>query len=853
MTNYCIFCTYRAPAGNLEYFIEQLDCLFDFYLKSEIILCGDFNIDFSVNNHKKTQLENFLYSFNLIGTVYFPTRITSTTSSTIDNFFIGKHINYSISPYINGLSDHDGQLFILGDSMKRNKLKRYLYKRDINDMTIANFQYNLTMEGWNEIFEETDVNQMYNKFLNTYLRIFNFCFPLKMKYNNKKVANNWITKGILTSCKRKKELYLIYRSTNNARFSSYYKKYCSILSKVIIKAKTKYNNELIMNSNNKMRSLWNIVNKEKGNTKKKFAPTLIKDNNSIISSQKMIANLFNDHFTINPNSNNLNKLCIHNSYLHLKKHNPKPIPNIMWQYASTSEIEKIIRSLKQSNSSGYDGISSRILKLSLPFIISPITYIFNTALKLGVFPDRLKYAMVKPIFKKDDPQSILNYRPISLLTAFSKVLEKLIYERIVKHLTRNNLLISNQYGFRANHSTEQAIFTLLHSVLESMNKKQMVGGVFCDLQKAFDTVNHTILLKKIQFYGINGSINKIIQSYLTNRQQMVTLNGNFSTWKTVNCGVPQGSVLGPLLFLIYINDLPSGIDKMNSTVILYADDTSIILSESSPTAFNIHYNNIFSQINTWFRNNLLHLNLNKTQFMEFKTKSKLKVTENLDPTSNIHNPVVTTRFLGLIIDDTLTWQPYIESLLKRISKAIFVIRYLKHSLETETLKIVYFAYVHSLIRYGIIFWGNSSGAPRVFIMQKKILRIICNLKPRDTCRELFPQMQIMTFYSLYIYSLILFVINNGDLFQTNSVLHEYDTRIKDNLHFSELQMTKVKKGPYNSCIKAYNYLLNNITVLSPNSNTFKNDLKEFFIAHPFYSVEEYYEYKDKVGFTKSSY
>jgi hypothetical protein len=237
--------------------------------------------------------------------------------------------------------------------------------------------------------------------------------------------------------------------------------------------------------------------------------------------------------------------------------------------------------------------------------------------------------------------------------------------------------------------------------------------------------------------------------------------------------------------------------------------------------------------------------------MEFKTKSKLKVTENLVSKSNNQNPVESTRFLGLIIDDTLSWHPYIESVLKRIAKAIYAIRYLKHSIHTETLKIVYFAYVHSLIRYGIIFWGNSTGAPRVFIMQKKILRIIGNLKPRDTCQELFPQIQIMTLYTLYIYSLILFVVNNGNLFQTNSVLHEYDTRIKDNLHFSKLQMTKVKKGPYNSCIKAYNYLLNNINVLSPNSNTFKKDLKEFFIKHPFYSVEEYYEYKDEVRLSNS--
>ena len=306
----------------------------------------------------------------------------------------------------------------------------------------------------------------------------------------------------------------------------------------------------------------------------------------------------------------------------------------------------------------------------------------------------------------------------------------------------HNILTSHQYGFRANRTSEQAIFSLVNSVLESLNKKQLVGGVFCDLQKAFNTVNRNILLDKLEYYGIQGSIKKLIQSYLTNRQQMVTLNGNFSTWKTIQCGVPQGSVLGPLLFLIYINDLPSCIEKSNSTTILYADDTSIILTESNLTAFNLHFNVTFSQINAWFNKNLLHLNLNKTQFIEFKSKNKLLPTDSLITCNNNLSNVKSTKFLGLIIDDTLNWHLHVEFLLKRLSKAIYVLRYLKYFLYVETLKIIYFAQIHSLIRYGIIFWGNSAGGSKVFHLQKKILRIICNLKPRDTCRELFPKCKL---------------------------------------------------------------------------------------------------------------
>ena len=202
-------------------------------------------------------------------------------------------------------------------------------------------------------------------------------------------------------------------------------------------------------------------------------------------------------------------------------------------------------------------------------------------------------------------------------------------------------------------------------------------------------------------------------------------------------------------------------------------------------------------------------------------------TDSLITCNNNLSNVKSTKFLGLIIDDTLNWHLHVEFLLKRLSKAIYVLRYLKYFLYVETLKIIYFAQIHSLIRYGIIFWGNSAGGSRVFHLQKKILRIICNLKPRDTCLELFPKMQVMTFYSLYIYSLILFAINNGDLFPVNSEIHKHNTRINNSLHFSKLRLTKVKKGPYNSCIRAYNHLPNTIKALSFNSMKFKIALKKF--------------------------
>ena len=549
----------------------------------------------------------------------------------------------------------------------------------------------------------------------------------------------WITRDILKKCDERDSLLKEIKDENDPIRKKILRTNFNALRNQVTKEKRRSKKAhfaaLFEKNKNTTSKIWkcirSLVNLKPG---KKSSIKLMDDDQNIISDAKTIAQIFNDHFSTLGAKVQQKIPAVegnYNSYLYKRSSNGKQIINpegfnFFLSPTKPDEISKIIDGLDPKKSSGPNGIPVFLLKAFKEFFSFWLSKLINLCFETGEFPDLLKMAKVIPLHKKESILNFLNYRPISLLSVFSKIYEKSIYIRIYSYLVKNNLIYAKQFGFRGNHSVNHAIISITEHIRNLIDKGEYVCGIFVDLEKAFDTVHHDILCDKIKVYGLRGNINKLLKSYLSNRKQYVSINGQDSDVKDVTCGVPQGSSLGPLLFLLYINDLRMCLSETSCGH--FADDTFILFHSKKPKTIETIVNTELKEVVKWLRLNKLSLNAAKTELIFFHSHNHPLNYDNISIKMNGYKltPVDFIKYLGMYIDKFLNWNVHINDLSKKLSRANGVLSKLRYNVPVEICTQVYYAIFYSYLNIGCNVWGFTSekNIDAIQVLQNKCVRIM---------------------------------------------------------------------------------------------------------------------------------
>lgn len=841
--------TYRSPSGNLESYFERLDSTIEkLSLKGNyIVMCGDLNIDLEKPDTKSNnKLAELLLTHNLKSTICIPTRVTATTHSIIDHISTNVNVSDYTATVVNtAISDHHAQC--LDISIEHTQLKQkpkttntYTERRTLHTSNIDLLKFLLSRECWTDIYQANNINEKYNNFIATITHCLNIAAPKSKTVNRTKTQencrSNWITQEILEARTVLKRYTQQYKGTEKL------KKYRSKYKLMIKEAKANHINKTIEKAHNKIKTAWELINKENKTRKPKTNKSELKNiviNNISITDKKHIAEAFNEQYI-----NAVDKLTQGrtNSNPSLLKSN-LAVMNTMYLCPTTEkEIYQIVRNMKNKKSHGDDEISNYLLKNVIHEIMIPLLDVINCSFKEGVFPDKLKIAKIIPILKKGDVKDPTNYRPVSLISSFSKLIETLVLKRVVTFLDKNNILIKEQHGFRKNKSTETAIEDLIDSITQKLDHKMATTAIFMDMTKAFDTIQFQALIYKLEHYGIRGHSATWFTSYLTGRQQYVEIENVFkSQTRTIKHGVPQGSVLGPVLFNIFINDIKTSTNN-ESEIVLYADDTTVILGEKDAMVLEMKAYVTANMMFQWLDSNNLFLNIIKTEFINFSNR---RVGEELNVLINeiAIGEVDTFKFLGITLDNQLNWDEHINIVSKKLSSIIFIMKQLEKFGNTQLLITTYHGLFESYLRYGVTVWGNSStnNMNKLLKLQKKAIRIIANIKSPESCRKYFKALDILTFPSIYIYKTIMALIKKKDKILTNEHVHYHNTRQKSEFRVTTHNCAGFEKGPTYAGIKLFNNLPTKIKTLKDDKK-FHISLKKYLIDKTFYSLSEYNQY-----------
>ena len=623
---------------------------------------------------------------------------------------------------------------------------------------------------------------------------------------------------------------------NKSAYTSYRNKLKALLRKA---QRQYYANEFYKRKSN-TKATWTLINQILNKKDSTIEIDFLASHNCVSSSPDDIANTMNDYFT--SIGSRLASACPP-STTSFTSFLPPPLPHTIVFFPTTAmEIFNIITNLEVSSSCGMDGIPACVIKFVADCIASPLSVLINHSIRTSTFPDTLKIAKIIPIYKSGARSDPSNYRPIALLSTFSKIYEKVIYSRMIDFIKKHDILYSYQYGFRANHSTELALIKLLDTITANWDAGKYACSVIIDLQKAFDSIDVDILLTKLQWYGFRGLAHKFLYSYLKSRSQFVSLSSTQSSILPTSHGVPQGSILGPLLFLLYINDISKPLQEAEP--VLFADDATATYSATSPSALVETVNSSLTNLNVWLTANKLTLNLNKSHVIcYYPQKSNWHLSLKFCINYNELKQVKQTTILGVTFDHHVSFLPHINTLRKKLASALYIYTNIRDIIPSHVARNLYFTMFHSHLTYCLLIWGNSCPTylKPINTLQHKFLKAYLQLPKRTPTSVIYKQASILPITELFQLASCKLVYKSlfashtlppslTYLFQPTSVIHSYSTRSASSGLFVLPSNTLIRHNAV-ACFSPF--LWNSIPTQIKSSaslNTFERQLRKFLLS-----------------------
>ena len=698
---------YRPPQGNVSNCSEYLENVLtniDLH-KIEVFLMGDLTLDIlDKNNDQAKEIVNTLKQLGLRQLIKEPTRYSQNKDSCLDLFFTNSDIIAESGVCNVNISDHQ-MILLTRKKPKFLKLKCSFNGRSYRNYNRELFQERIKDADWTFLDVNTSPNDQWKRWMNIITREIDTMCLIKT-FKIKQIKQPWITPRLIELIKDKDKALKNAKKSKNPELWTEAKRLRNACTNRLRKAKADFIKEQLETHSNDQKKFWKHIQDVLPSNMYGNKPISLLNNDGQILENEEIADHINQFFTdIGPNLakdsnmdwNYTGKMCAE-SLTHIE--------------TTSEEIIEICKTININKASCVNNVSSEILRDVFLAVPDQLCEFFNNCFNVSAIPDNWKFAKVTPLPKGGNDQLVSNYRPISLLPLLSKMIEKIVHKRLYEHLSEYDLLDKRQGGFRPGHSTSSTCAYFTEDLYTAINNKEITIAVFIDAMKAFDTVNHQILINKLQNYGIRGALLEWLKNYLTNRKQCTVANNIVSDYRDITYGVPQGSVLGPLLFLIYVNDISSIIK--NSKISMYADDTVVYISHSDPkTAITLIQSDL-NDLNIWCNRNRLTINCKKTKYSIYGMRSNIKKSKMLDIrlslNAHILERVCSYKYLGLILDEHLNYNKHIKEMTKVISHKLYLLSKIRRYITQYACINIFKTMILSVIEYCDIIYAGTSHA-----------------------------------------------------------------------------------------------------------------------------------------------